>query len=140
MMPAHEPIRELAVEGLRFSFQRPRPGVLLVRIEGDDRDQFGPAPFDVLDAELSRHWPLELFVDTREAQGASPRVRESWTEWFSRNRHRLKRVSILASTRYMNVTIGVAKLFSRTGELIQIYSDPALFEQALAVASSRSRW
>lgn len=128
---------ELAAGGVRFTFKRLRPGALLMTIHGDDRDELGAAPFKELESELARHTPLELLIDTSDSSGTVSSVREAWTEWLKNNRPRLKRVSILASTRYVNVTIGVAKLFSRTGDLIQIYSDRALFDQALAVAAGR---
>ena len=38
---------------------------------------------------------------------------------------------ILAVSKFVHLTVSVAKLFSRTGELIQIYSDPRLFQAAL---------
>ncbi len=130
---------ELAAAGLRFVYQRPRPGVLLMRIHGDDRNQLGDAPFAELDAELARHPALDLFVDTAASPGAISEVREAWTDWLRRNRHRLARVTILAATRYLEVTINVAKLFSRTGDLIRVHSDRGRFEQEIAVAAGRVR-
>ena len=43
-------------------------------------------------------------------------------------------MTVLDNSRFVNLTLEIAKLFSRTGELIQIYSDQLLFEQAMAVA------
>jgi hypothetical protein len=124
-----------ADDGTRFVLSRLRAGVLLLRISGDDRGALGRAPFDELDREVTRDLPAELFIDLRDAAGASSEVREAWTDWFQRRRGALKRVSILASSRFVNLTVEVAKLFSRTGELIQIYSDPSLFAHAASSAT-----
>jgi hypothetical protein len=122
-------------DGTRFVVTRLRAGVLLLQISGDDRGTLGGAPFAELERALGRREASELFFDLRSADGAVADVRESWTGWFQHNRARLKRVSILTSSRFVNLTVEIAKLFSRTGELIQIYSDQLLFEQAMAVAS-----
>ncbi|MDB4966733.1 MAG: hypothetical protein JWN44_2422 [Myxococcales bacterium] len=121
-------------DGTRFVVTRLKPGLLLVVIAGDDRGALGPAPFVEIEREMARSQPLELFMDLRDAAGAAPEVREAWTAWFQRQQVRLERVSILASSRFINLAVEIAKLFSRTGNLIQIYSDQRLFEQALTVA------
>jgi hypothetical protein len=113
---------------------RLRPGVLLAQIIGYDRGALGRAPFDEIERQLARPQPVELFFDLRDAAGAVGEVRHAWTEWFQRTRPHLARVTVLASSRFVNLTLEIAKLFSRTGELIQIYSDQLLFEQAMAVA------
>lgn len=114
---------------------RLRAGVHLARIAGNDRGALGDAPFRALDRALTRSVPDELFFDLRDAAGASSAVRDAWTSWFQANRRRLARVVILTSSRFIHLTVEIAKLFSRTGELIQIYSDQLRFEQAIAVAS-----
>lgn len=74
---------------------------------------------------------LEIFVDASGAAGASWEVSESWTRFFRRNASVLKRVHILAPSKFVHQTISVAKLFSRTGDLIQVYSSPDVFRQLL---------
>jgi hypothetical protein len=126
---------ELRGDGTRFALRRLRSGVLLAQISGDDRGVLGDAPFRELDRALAARQPAELFFDLRGASGAVSDVREAWTDWFQGQRRRLKRVSILTSSRFVTLTVEIAKLFSRTGDLIQIYSDQLLFEQAMAVAA-----
>lgn len=130
---------ELAAGTVRFAITPLRPGALLVAISGDDQNQLGEAPFMAIERELARHGRLELFIDTRGAMGAALAVQRAWTEWFARNRQRLSRVHLLAPTRFLSVAAGAAKLFSRTGELIQIYADCARFEEAVAVARGTCR-
>jgi hypothetical protein len=113
-----------------FTYERLRPGALLVRIRGYDRGELGTACFDPLNAELSIASPLDLFVDTTRAEGASTAVSDAWTSWFQNNRQRIHEVHILVASRFVSLTVQVAKHFSRTGELIQVHSDPSHFEAA----------
>src|SRR5688572_6182407 len=83
----------LAAGACSFLYRRPKPGVLLISIHGDDRGQFGPATVDEAAAEFNRtEQKLQLFVDTRGATGPTRDVMETWTEWFAANRQRLDRV------------------------------------------------
>ncbi|HVL35106.1 MAG TPA: hypothetical protein VM489_05475, partial [Burkholderiales bacterium] len=47
------------------------------------------------------------------------------------------RVHVLAGSRVVELTVAIAQHLSRTGNLIQIYSDPAIFESRLAIACGR---
>ena len=111
-----------------FFFTRPAPGVLEVRIEGTDQGQFGSAALDEIALALVRERPIELFVDASAASMPAPAVSQDWTRFFSLNRKDLKRVSVLVSSKSVELTIAIAKHLSETGNLIQIYSDPSLFE------------
>ena len=84
--------------------------------------------------ELLRYKPLELFVDTRDATGVAVRVNDEWTQFFSMNVKELTRVSVLVASRVVSLTIAVAQHLSRTGKLIQIYSDPEMFDGRVAAA------
>jgi hypothetical protein len=117
-----------------FYFLRPRPGVVVIRISGDDRGEFGTAPMDELREDLSRFAPVELFIETDKSAGAALPVQTAWTEWFAENRSALKSVSMLVHSKYMHFTAEVAKLFSRTGEMIRVYLDPAPYDEALGRA------
>ena len=125
------------IEGERcaFTYRRLRPGVVLIQITGHDKGELGFASVDELREDISRFAPIELFFDTVDVLGATVNVSEMWTEWFSAHRSALKSVSILVRSRYVHLTIEVAKLFSRTGELIRIYLDPERFEEAIARAA-----
>jgi hypothetical protein len=111
-----------------FVFTRPAHGVLDVRIEGTDKGQFGTAALDEIALAIVRERPIELFVDAGKASMPTVAVSRQWTEFFKLNRRDLKRVSVLVSSRSVELTIAIAKHLSETGNLIQIYSDPALFE------------
>jgi len=115
-----------------FTFRRIGPGALLVTIAGHDSGQFGTRTLDEIRLELLRNRPLELFVDAREAIGAAVSVSDEWTRFFTLNREHLKRVCVLVGSKVVYLTVAIAQHLSRTGHLIQIYSDPELFEARVA--------
>jgi hypothetical protein len=69
----------------RFEFARPNPRVAVITITGYDKGQFGTAPFDEIGSFLRVAAPLELFIDARDAVGATVRVSQDWTSF---RRHR----------------------------------------------------
>ncbi|HYO72590.1 MAG TPA: hypothetical protein VEU33_41605 [Archangium sp.] len=125
----------LSSERCSFTYQRPRPGVVFMRIVGIDRGEFGTAPRDELRGDISRYSPIELFIEMDEITGANLPVQEAWTSWFSTNRPALKSVSMLTHSKFMHFTAEVVKFFSRTGELIRVYLEPQPFEEALKRAA-----
>jgi hypothetical protein len=126
----------LAAGSCRFVYKRLRPGALLVTITGHDTGQFGTTTLDEIRFELLRHRPLELFIDAREALGPAVSVSTEWTSFFSLNREQLRRVTVLVGSKVVELTVAIAQHLSRTGNLIQIYSDPETFSERV---SARSR-
>jgi hypothetical protein len=124
----------LSDQDCTFVFRRLKPGALLVTITGQDAGQFGTSTLDEIRLELMRQRPLELFVDAREAFGAAVSVSDEWTRFFSLNREHLKRVSVLVGSKFVYLTVAIAQHLSRTGNLIQIYSDPETFDARVASA------
>ena len=119
--------RRLSTPDCEFLFRRLREGALLVTVSGYDRGELGTSPLDELRMELLRYKPLELFIDARAAT-AAVRVSTDWTRFFATHRADLKRVSILVTTKTMNLTMSIAQHLSGTGNLITIYSDPLQFD------------
>jgi hypothetical protein len=118
-----------------FLYQRPRAGVLYVTISGYDTGQFGATTLDEILAAINREEAgLELFVDAREAFGAAVSVSDEWTRFFSANREKLRRVHVLVGSKVVYLTVAIAQHLSRTGNLIQIYSDSDLFLSKLGGA------
>lgn len=115
-----------------FLYQRPRAGRLHVVISGYDNGQFGTATLDEILTAITREGKIELFVDARDASGASLKVSEDWTRFFSANRERLTRVHVLVgASKVLQLTVSIAQHLSRTGNLMQIYSDPEIFNNKL---------
>jgi len=111
-----------------FRYRRLRPGALEVRIEGVDSGQFGSATLDEIAMALVRERPLELFIDASAASMPTVEVSREWTRFFALNRKDLTRVSVLVSSKSVELTVAIAQHLSQTGKLIQIYSDAELFE------------
>jgi hypothetical protein len=122
-----------------FRFRRDVPGIVDVAITGIDDGQFGTATLDELRLALMRERPLELFMDVREAFSPAVGVSRDWTRFFAENRAQLKRVHVLVGSKVVELTIAIAQHLSRTGNLIQIYSDPESFERQRSFAISRVR-
>lgn len=128
----------LSAGGCTFLYKRLRPGALLVTVSGDDRGDFGTATLDEIRLELTRASPLELLVDARAAVGAAVGVTEEWTQFFSKHREHLKRVSVLVGSKVMGLTVEISQHLSRTGNLIQTFRDAAEFEARVAEVARRS--
>jgi len=122
----------LSEGGCTHTYTRLRPGVMLVSIAGYDRGQLHPAAFEPIEAELSDRQPLALLFNVSRAEGATRSVSDAWTEWFRTRRPQLREVHILVASKYLDLIVNVAKHFSRTGELIQVYSDASRFESTAA--------
>ena len=122
-----------------LAFARPTSSVLVVTIFGYDKGQFGTAPFDEIGSVLRVAAPVHLFVDARNAVGATVRVSEDWTSFLSRHRAELEHVHVLVGSKMVELTVAIARHLSRTDRLIQIYSDPAVFETQLDTACARRR-
>ena len=114
-----------------FVYRRARPGALLVTITGMDGGQFGTSTLDEITTALARvHEELEAPL-AREAIGAAVSVSDDWTRFFSSHRASLERVHVLVGSKVVELTVAMAQHLSRTGNLIQIYSDPEIFASRL---------
>jgi hypothetical protein len=121
----------LSGEGCSFTYERARPGMLLVTIQGHDRGQFGTSTLDEILNAIQKEGPIELFVDARNAVGISVSVSDSWTRFFTLNKDKLKRVHVLVASEYIQLTVAIAQHLSGTGDLIKIHSKEENFTSAL---------
>lgn len=110
------------------------PGTLEITIEGVDRGQFGSAALDEISRAIMRDRPIELFIDAAAASMPVVEVSREWTKFFALNQKDLKRVSVLVGSKAVELTVAIAQHLSRTGKLIQIYSDREVFEARKAPA------
>ena len=121
-----------------FRYRRLRPGIIVVRISGDDVGQFGTATMDELATEFDRFQaPIELFIDATEALGPVTKVMEAWAAWFEIHHKRLKHVDILIppEAKVLQLTVAIARHLSRTGDLISIHLDAENFNSAVNQAA-----
>ena len=126
-------------EHVAFTYRRLAPGVLLTTIKGYDKGEFGMGALDELTNELKRFGSLHLFVDTSASTGVTTEVREAWTAWFQANQSQLQVVWVFVDSRFIEQVVSVAKFFSRTGDLMKITSDRALFDRQLERVQAASR-
>jgi hypothetical protein len=127
----------LSSEQATFQFSRRQAGRFLVTISGMDKGQFGSAALDEITAALDREGSLELFIDARNAVGAAGSVSDEWTRFFSTQRTRIRRVHVLTGSKALTLTVNIAQHLSRTGDLIQVYSDAGLFDARLGQEEGR---
>ena len=133
------PIREVLSDGsvrfrtpaCTFVVMRLRPGVVLALTAGHDTGEFGHAVLEEFALELRKYAPIQLFVDTTLAFNATQTVAEQWSSWLAANRPGLQSVNVLTASKFVHLTISIAKLFSRTGETMRLYTDGRAFEEAL---------
>jgi hypothetical protein len=123
-------------ESAELIVRRLRPGSLLVKIVGYDRGELGDRPFEEIYNEIKHFKTIDLYVDLADSFGAATPVREAWTEWFRANQAHLRRVSVLVGSKFVEMAVTLAKLFSRTGDLIQLYSSRAAFEEIVGRAQA----
>ncbi len=117
----------------------PAPGVVLVTIEGTDIGELGTAPFAALDPLVALDRRVELFIDAGTARGASIDVSSGWSRWLGSHRDRLRHVSMLTGSRYVQVTAAFVARFADLGERMRLYTDRATFEGALSNAVGNAR-
>jgi len=109
-----------------------RPGVVLMRIAGRETGSLGRAPLGEVAAEAALGPPLRLFVDMGALTHIDEAVSDAWTAWFQANRDALRSVHALAPGPIVRLTVAVSQLFSRTGDLIRIHTDPEPFAAAIS--------
>lgn len=126
----------LSAGNCSFVFRRMKPNVLLIVASGHDSGQFGTATLDEIRVELGRVRPLEIFVDASEVTGASVSVSEEWTQFFSVNRDSIAQVHVLVGSKAFHLTVAIAQHLSRTGKIMQLHTDPAVFQAKLAATRS----
>jgi hypothetical protein len=110
-----------------FEYRRLRANALEIRIEGIDNGQFGTSTLDELAMAIVRERPLELFIDASAASMPAVSVSQEWTRFLALNQKDLKRVSVLVSSKSVQLTMSIAQHLSQTGRLMQIYSDADLY-------------
>ncbi len=130
-----EPVR---FEGVHCSIviERPRRGLVVLRIVGRDVGEFGVAPMLDVERDFASGAPIELFVDARRVQGASLDVSSDWAQWLGRHRDAFRHVSMLTCSRFIQMTADFVRRFAGLGETMRIYTDPSAFDDALTAASA----
>lgn len=120
----------------RVVFERPVPGVVVMRIEGWDAGELGDAPMRELAKDVEKGGPLELFIDARAVKGATLEVSGEWAQWLAKHRASFKRISMLTGTRFIQLTANFVRRFAELGDIMRISTDPVAFDAELAQLKS----
>jgi hypothetical protein len=110
------------------------PSVVVVRVVGRDAGSFGAGPLEEVATFLREAGRADLFIDAREALGASLDVGAQWAGLFRAQRPRLGGVSILVRAKFIQLTADLVRQISELGEAMRIYTDEAAFDEALSAA------
>jgi hypothetical protein len=128
--------RELRYEGIHctLTIQQPAPNVIVLRISGSDVGEFGEAPMKALDGWLTSGSPVQFFIDARDVRGASIEVSGDWAVWLTASRDSLETVTMLTGSRLIQITAEFVRRFAGLQGAMQICTEPAIFDFALAGA------
>jgi hypothetical protein len=77
---------------------------------------------------------VELFVDASRGSLTALDVSRLWTRFFEVYRGNLKRVTFLASSKGVALTMAIVRHLSNTGDLIRIHSERELYEARKAAS------
>jgi hypothetical protein len=110
------------------------PCVVVLRISGSDVGEFGEAPIRALNEYLAASGPIDLFIDARDVRGASIEVSAEWAAWLSGKKERLRTVTMLTGSRFIQITAEFVRRFASLEGTMRICTEPAVFDFALAAA------
>lgn len=127
---------KVVLEGLngRIVIERPVAGVVLITIVGRDAGEHSKAPFLELAKDVERG-PFQLFINAREAHGASIDVSNVWAQWLRQHRDQLHRIHMLTGTRFIQLTADFVRRFAELGDAMLLYTEAAAFEDVLKEAT-----
>lgn len=108
--------------------------VILLRITGTDTGELGDAPMRSLNEWLDVSEPIQLFIDARAVRGASIDVSSEWASWLSTHRDRLKSVTMLTASRFIQITAEFVRRFAELNGIMWVCTEPAVFDLALEQA------
>ena len=110
--------------------RRPADRVVLVVLEGVGGSDLGDHPFHALASDMRGDGSLDLFLDFGETRGTSLDFSSRWAAWLARHRDSFRLVSMLARTKYLQLTADALRRFARFGEMLRVHTDLAGFDAA----------
>jgi hypothetical protein len=130
--------REMHFDGIhcKLSVQEFPGAVILLTISGTDVGEFGDAPMLELKDYLTGSQPIHLFIDARDVRGASIDVSGEWARWLTLNKAQLRTVNMLTGSKLIEVTAGFVRNFAALQGIMKIYTEPTVFDSALAAFQS----
>lgn len=137
----YEPLPPVQHEGVHcnLSIYRPAPAVAVIVLSGSDVGEFGDLPMRELKKDLAQFGAVELFIDARAVRGASIEVSGEWALWMRAHRTSFKRINMLTGSRYVQITATFVRRFAGLADLMNVFTEPAAFDENLAEAVRRAQ-
>ena len=133
--------RELSYDGVHcsLSIEQYPQNIVVLRIRGTDVGEFGQAPMHALTEWLTGKASVEFFIDARDVRGASVEVSGEWAQWLSKHKKKLRSVTMLTGSRFIRITAEFVRRFSSLEGIMQICTEPEVFDKVLGDALSPVR-
>lgn len=109
---------------------------MVLTIAGSDVGEFGDAPMLVMDEWLAGIGGVQLFIDARAVRGASVDVSGAWANWLERKKPQLSGITMLTGSPFVRITAEFVRAFAGLDGIMRICTEPAVFDKALAEATS----
>jgi hypothetical protein len=108
--------------------------IVVLKISGMDVGEFGEAPMLALENWLIGSHPVQLFIDARDVRGTSIDVSGEWAKWLDAHKMKFKTVTMLAGSRFIQITADFVRRFANLEGIMRICTEPEVFDAALADA------
>lgn len=120
----------LRFEGLHctLTIDQPASEVILVQISGWDVGEFGSAPLLALEDSFDTPGRIDLFIDARDVQAASIHVSGEWAQWLAGHKDRLRSVTMLTGSRYIQVTAEFVRRFAELQGIMTLLTSHEEFD------------
>ena len=106
--------------------------IVVLVISGTDIGEFGQIPMRKLEEFLLDARPIQLFIDARQVRGASVEVSGDWANWMATHKANLRRVNMLAGSRFIEMTADFVRRFAELHGVMRIYKDGKSFDAELS--------
>lgn len=108
--------------------------LIVMRLSGTDTGELRDAPIKALDEWLAGADAITFFIDARNVRGASIDVSSDWAAWFTANRARFKTITMLAGSKFIQITAEFVRRFAGLNGIMWVCTDPEVFDLALEQA------
>ena len=111
--------------------------MVVVLISGSDIGEHASGPFKEFmhDVEAGR---FDLFIDARATCAATIDVSSEWAHWLTTNRAALSSIEMLTGSSFIQLTAKFVRDYAALGEIMRIYTAPAVFDRILAERLERT--
>jgi hypothetical protein len=117
-----------------LAIRRPAPGIAVIVLSGSDIGEFGDLPMRELQKDLACFNTIELFIDACAVRAAAIDVSAEWAIWMRARRVSFRRINMLTGSRYIQMTAAFVRRFAGLGDLMNLFTERASFDESLAAS------